>query len=119
MTTPNTYSAVIADASCFILLDKIDSLSLLQQLFRTIITPIEVAQEFGKPLPDWVEIRPVRDKNFQQALSLEVDPGEASAIAMAAEYQPSLLIIDDLKGRKLAKRLNLAITGTLGGKAGE
>jgi predicted nucleic acid-binding protein len=33
---------------------------------------------------------------------------------MATEYQPSLLIIDDLKGRKLAKRLDLAITGTLG-----
>ena len=42
------------------------------------------------------------------------DAGEASAIALAAENQPSLLIIDDLKGRKLAQKLNLTITGTLG-----
>ena len=41
--------------------------------------------------------------------------GEASAIALAAEsQQPSLLIIDDMKDRKLAQKLNLTITGTLG-----
>ena len=108
------YSAVIADASCFILLDKIESLPLLQSLFTTISTSIEVAEEFGKPLPEWVQIKTVQDKNFQSALFLQVDAGEASAIALAAENQPSLLIIDDLKGRRLAQRLNLNITGTLG-----
>ncbi|HTR31418.1 MAG TPA: hypothetical protein VMH27_19230 [Puia sp.] len=48
-----------------------------------------------------MEIKTVRDKNFQSALFLQVDAGEASAIALAAENQPSLLIIDDLKGRRL------------------
>ena len=109
-----TYSAVIADASCFILLDKINELSLLKSLFKTITTSSEIATEFGKPLPDWVQIKTVQDKNFQSALFLQVDAGEASAIALAAENQPSLLIIDDLRGRKLAQKLNLAITGTLG-----
>ncbi len=111
---PRTYSAVIADASCFILLDKIDELSLLQSLFKTITTSSEIATEFGKPLPDWVQIKTVRDKNFHSALFLQVAAGEASAIALAAENRPSLLIIDDLKGRKLAQKLNLTITGTLG-----
>jgi len=111
---PRTYSAVIADASCFILPDKIDSLFLLQKLFKTVSTSTEVAREFGKSLPEWVEIKTVKDKNFQSALFLQVDAGEASAIALAAENQPSLLIIDDLKGRKLAQKLNLNITGTLG-----
>ena len=111
---PGTYSAVVADASCFILLDKIDGLSLLENLFHSIITSVEVAEEFGKPLPEWVQIKVVRDKNFQSALFLQVDAGEASAIALAAENLPSLLIIDDLKGRKLAQKLNLTITGTLG-----
>ena len=109
-----TYSAVIADAICFILLDKINELSLLQSLFKTITTSPEIAIEFGKPLPDWIQIKTVQDKNFQSALFLQVDAGEASAIALAAENQPSLLIIDDLKGRKLAQKLNLTITGTLG-----
>jgi len=70
-----TYSAVIADASCFILLDKIDSLSLLQKLFTTVTTSPEIAIEFGKPLPEWVLIKSVQDKNFQNALFLEVDLG--------------------------------------------
>jgi predicted nucleic acid-binding protein len=94
--------------------DKIDSLPLLQSLFKTISTSIEVAEEFGKPLPEWVQIKAVQDKNFQSALFLQVDAGEASAIALAAENQPSLLIIDDLKGRRLAQKLNLNFTGTLG-----
>lgn len=84
---PRTYSAVIADASCFILLDKIDSLFLLQKLFKTVSTSAEVAREFGKPLPEWVEIKTVKDKNFQSALFLQVDAGEANAIALAAENQ--------------------------------
>lgn len=108
------YSAVVADASCFILLDKIDEIHLLQKLFNVVVTSEEIAKEFGKLLPDWVEVRTVKDKNFQSVLFLQVDLGEASAIALASENQPSLLIIDDLKGRKLAKRLNLNITGTLG-----
>jgi predicted nucleic acid-binding protein len=64
---PRNYSAVIADARCFILLDKIESLPLLQSLFKTISTSIEVAEEFGKPLPGWVQIKAVQDKNFQSA----------------------------------------------------
>lgn len=109
-----TYKAVIADTSCFILLDKVDCMTLLRQLFSVIVTSVEIAREFGKPLPEWVEIRAVVDKNFQRAMFLEVDPGEASAIALAAETRPSLLILDDLKGRRLASRLQLRYTGTLG-----
>ncbi len=41
--------------------------------------------------------------------------GEASAIALAKEFDnDALLLLDDLKARKLAVRLNLKITGTLG-----
>ena len=108
------YNYVVADASCFILLDKVDMLFVLHELFSRIVTTPEVALEFGKPLPSWISIKKVKDINFQKAISLEVDAGEASAISLAIELQPSLLILDDLKGRKLANRLNLAFTGTLG-----
>jgi predicted nucleic acid-binding protein len=40
--------------------------------------------------------------------------GEASAIALAKETEDALLLLDDLKARKLAGKLNLKITGTLG-----
>jgi len=43
-----------------------------------------------------------------------VDSGEASAMALASEFNNVLLLLDDLKARKLAKKLNLKITGVLG-----
>jgi predicted nucleic acid-binding protein len=106
------YEIVIADTSCFILLDKIGELELLKALFGHVVTTTTIAGEFGSALPEWVQIRAVKDVNFQSLL--DIDPGEASAIALAMESEPSLLVIDDGKGRKVAQRLNLNITGTLG-----
>ncbi len=108
------FSAVITDTSCFILLDKIGALSLLNQLFTNIVTTPEIAGEFNKPLPEWVQIKSVHDKTRQLLFEENVDIGEASAIALAIEMPSTLLIIDDLKGRKLALSLNLLHTGTLG-----
>ncbi|MEZ5173692.1 MAG: DUF3368 domain-containing protein [Bacteroidia bacterium] len=42
-----------------------------------------------------------------------LDPGEASAIALGIENHESILILDDLKGRKEAHSLKLRYTGTL------
>jgi len=47
-------------------------------------------------------------------LELQLDKGEASAIALALEIQDSTLILDDFKARKVAEKLGLKITGTLG-----
>lgn len=109
------YDVVIADTSCFILLDKIGEIQLLQKIFSSIITTQAIAAEFGKPLPDWVKIVPVENKPYQNLLELEVDAGEASAFALCVEHHDtSLLIIDDMKARKLADKLLLNYTGTLG-----
>ena len=51
------HKAIISDTSCLILLDKIGELEILNKLFGTIITTPEVANEFGQPLPFWVEIQ--------------------------------------------------------------
>jgi len=111
---PLSYKIVIADTSCFILLDKIDELELLKRLFEEIATTEEIVQEFGKELPDWIKIESVKDKKYQTALALEVDKGEASAITLSTEKANSLLILDDLQARKLAEKLGLRYTGTLG-----
>jgi predicted nucleic acid-binding protein len=42
-----------------------------------------------------------------------MDEGEASAIALALETKNCLLIIDEKKGRKLARTLHIKIAGTL------
>ncbi len=108
------YNIVIADTSCFILLEKIGEFDLLQKIFGTIITTDTIAAEFGKSLPEWVQIEVVTNKIYQRMLEIEVDNGEASAIALAVARGNSLLILDDNKARKLSAKLNLLYTGTLG-----
>ena len=108
------HNAIISDASCLILFDKIGELELLHKLYGTIITTEEVAMEFGNPLPSWLEIKQPVNKNYQSIIEASLDRGEASAIALAIEYEECLLIIDDLKGRKFAYKLRIAIIGTLG-----
>ena len=105
---------IISDTSCIILLDKIGELEILNKLFGTITTTVEVAEEFGQILPSWFEIKEVTDKNYQSIIETSLDKGEASAIALAIELDDCLLIIDDLKGRKFAHQLGLTIIGTIG-----
>jgi predicted nucleic acid-binding protein len=108
------FSVVIADTTCFILLEKIGELELLKSVFGNIITTSVIADEYGQPLPEWVEIRDVINTHLLDTLKIEVDAGEASAIALATELEPALLILDDLEARQLASQLNLTFTGTLG-----
>ena len=105
---------IISDTSCFIILSNIDELNLLQQVYGRIINTVEVADEFGEKLPDWIEIVAVKDKMRQQLLELQIDKGESSAIALALETNECTLIIDDYKARKVADQLGLVFTGTIG-----
>lgn len=105
---------VISDTSTLILFHKIDEFDLLQKVYQEVITTPEIAKEFGESLPDWIKIQTVSDKKYQDFLETQVDYGEASAIALATEYEDVLLLLDDLKARKLALRLKFKITGTLG-----
>ena len=105
---------IISDTSCFIALSNIGELDLLRLLYGGITTTPDIAQEFGEPLPDWVEIVAVSDKTKQRLLEVQIDKGEASAIALALEIENPLLILDDYKARKLADNLKLNHTGTIG-----
>jgi predicted nucleic acid-binding protein len=105
---------VISDTSTLILFHKIDEFSLLEKVYGELITTPEIAEEFGEDLPNWIKIQSVTDKKYQDFLNTQVDYGEASAIALAAELEDVLLLLDDLKARKLASRLKFKITGTLG-----
>ena len=108
------HKIIISDTSCFIILTNIGELHLLQKLYSKIITTIEIATEFGEPLPEWVEILSVKSKDTQRLLEMQIDKGESSAIALALEIPDSLLILDDIKARKVATQLGLSITVTLG-----
>jgi predicted nucleic acid-binding protein len=45
---------------------------------------------------------------------MEIDKGEASAIALSFDIDESMLILDDYKARQVADKLNIKYTGTFG-----
>jgi len=104
---------VKTDTSCFILLEKINALPILNQLFDLVLTTPEIVKEFGKPLPDWVIIKSA-DPSLKEEYCKYVDRGEASAIALASEISCDYIILDDIAARKLAKKLGLPVKGTVG-----
>ncbi|MBN8860413.1 MAG: DUF3368 domain-containing protein [Sphingobacteriales bacterium] len=105
---------IISDTSCFIVLTNIGELELLHKLYGRIITTLDIATEYGEPLPEWIDIVNVSDKSKQRLLELQIDKGESSAIALALETPDSTIILDDNKARKIAYQLGLTYTGTIG-----
>ena len=89
-------------------------LEFAEKLSRQVfITPI-VKREYGEELPDWISVKEPDNTHYQMILEMDLDSGEASAIALSMSIRNSLLIVDELKGRKIAKKLNLRYSGTLG-----
>ncbi|MEI7995086.1 MAG: hypothetical protein WCH01_09315 [Methylococcaceae bacterium] len=74
---------IISNTSCLIVLDNINALDILHKLYQNIYLTEEVAQEFGKPLENWMHVVTVIDKNYLRILNTSVDLGEASTIALA------------------------------------
>lgn len=108
------HSVVISDTSTLILLHKINEFELLKEVYGELMTTPEIADEFGEKLPDWITVQSGKDEKYKKFLETQVDRGEASALALASEFEDVLLLLDDLKARKLATKLMYKTTGTLG-----
>src|SRR4051812_15242498 len=108
------HKTIISDTSCFIVLTNIGELDLLQKMYGQIVTTLDIVSEFGETLPAWVTIETVQDKHKQKILEMQVDKGEASALALALETPGSTLIVDDYRARKAAEKLGINYTGTIG-----
>ncbi|MTI88146.1 MAG: DUF3368 domain-containing protein [Balneolaceae bacterium] len=104
---------IVVDTSCLVVLEKIDALDVLQKLYEKVFITDTIAEEFGSPLPEWIQKKEIENKKYQRLLQTSVDPGEASAIALVLEIG-GLLIVDDIKARRIAEELSLDFTGTLG-----
>ena len=98
---------VVADTSCLIILSKIHRLELLKNLYSKIFITKEIQDEFGQLLPDWIIIESVKDDKIKRILKLDIDLGEASAIALCLERESSTLLIDEKRGRKMARELGI------------
>lgn len=108
------HKVVIADTSCLIVLQKIELLFILKELYSGVVTTSSIASEYGESLPPWIEIINPSGK-FKTELPLTtLGAGEASAIALALENPQYIPILDDLLARRIAMDLSLSVTGTLG-----
>lgn len=104
---------IVADTSCLILFDKIGALNLLEKVYGQIYITETVLDEYDQEVPGWINVvQPAT--NIHKGLSTVLDPGEATSISLASEHDDSLLIIDEIKGRKVARKMEVHITGTLG-----
>ena len=109
---------VAADASPLIGLATAGALALLRELFGTVtITRLvkdEIAggrrpgaQELDAAMRDgWIRVAPAPPETWRFA---GIDPGEASTIAIAAEHDGALVLMDDALGRAQAAALGLEL----------
>lgn len=111
---PLNSEIIISDTSCLILLTNINELELLRKVTRKVLITPEIQQEFGKELPNWIVIKEPIDKHYQKLLEREIDKGEASAIILALEVSNSILLVDDIKGRRVANEIGLKYSGSFG-----
>jgi predicted nucleic acid-binding protein len=105
---------IISDTSCLIGLTNIGLFEVLRQLWNEIIITPEVAAEFGEKLPDWIKVTSVIHSNKTTLYNKFMGRGESSSIALAAEVENPLLILDDWQARQFATNLGFTITGTAG-----
>ena len=76
---------VILDTTCLIALEKLNLFNLLSQLYSKVLVPPQVVKEFSLTLPDFIQIRKVKDIKLLKVLMLELGKGEAEVIALALE----------------------------------
>ena len=113
---------VVSDTSPITNLIQINKLEILRLLFQKIIIPVSVFEELNKiksqkeiiQNSDWIEIKSAIDRDSIKLLQQKIDFGEAESIILAGELHADFLLIDELKGRKLAEQNGLKIIGLLG-----
>lgn len=108
---------VVSDTSPLTALLTVGAAEILPNLFGEVIIPEAVRDELlhtHSSLPEWVRVVAVRNAAETQRFSQSVDLGEAEAIELAKELHADRLLIDELKGRRLATQEGIAIIGLLG-----
>lgn len=114
---------VVADASPLRYLILIEHVHVLHDLYGRVVVPPAVIKELDQERtpelvrrwlsnkPDWLHVQGPREPFFSVRAIL--GPGECEAIAIAAELSADVLLMDDRAARIEARRLNLAVLGTL------
>jgi len=115
---------VVADTSVFLNLCCIQREDLLSRLYAEVFAPPKVRDEFvsavqrysrfqGLAFPSWVRLQEPSQPLSALAPWARLDPGESAAIALATELGADLVLVDEAKGRAVARRLGLRCAGIL------
>ena len=115
---------IIADSSTLITLLDTDNFSLLFELFEEIFITDEVYLEITYKfyhkekidsylLKNRLKLYTIEHEDIYEMLTKRLDKGEAESIALAKKLELPL-IIDERKGRKIAKSLGINIIGLVG-----
>lgn len=116
---------IVSNTSPLINLAAIGMLKILPQIYTTITIPQAVYTEIiitghGQPgameiqTASWIDVQPVTNTSLVTTMMDIVNSGEAEAIALSIECSAQLLLIDERKGRNLAMKHGVPITGLLG-----
>ncbi len=118
---------VISDTTPIISLMKAGQLELLQKLFGVVCIPKAVYRELTENETFSEEIRIVQECEFFYVEEVDneksvtilrnitgLNAGESEAIILADEKQSDVLLMDEHKGRQVAKKMGITITGTIG-----
>jgi predicted nucleic acid-binding protein len=114
---------VISDSSPLITFHLIDKIDILEKIVEEIVIPEAVYNEItviskkgSKIFQKWAidKVIKINDISFIKILEMHLGKGEAQVIALANEIEFDLLLIDDLKARKIAQQLDHRCIGSLG-----
>ncbi len=118
---------IVADTGPLIALARVERLDLLTRLYTRVAIPpavqAELAIESGQPgavalaaelKAKRIVVQSPTDPNVVVELARVLDPGEAEAIALAEQRAPRFLLIDDAKGRRIARRRGIPVVGVAG-----
>ena len=119
---------VISDAGPLIALSRIEQLSLLKKLYTAVLIPVAVQNELccDTNLPGarglrhalddgWIEVHELVDETgVLVTLQLILDPGESQAILLAERIGCRFVLMDERRGRQLAKSRGLKVVGIAG-----
>jgi hypothetical protein len=117
----------VSNTSPILNLAIIEHLNLLPQQLEEVWIPNAVQEELrlDEDLPGssiirqaladgWLKVKPIENAAFVQVLARELDRGEAEAIVLAIEMGADRVLLDEREARRMAKALQLPVTGVLG-----
>jgi len=114
---------VVLNNTPLVALWAIGRLDLLRDLFREVLIPQAVEDEFfavetasrQQALNNAPWVRTVPLGQPRRALAYAgLDQGEAEVLTLAEEREARLVVIDERRGRRFAERIGIPLTGTLG-----